>query len=66
MTTKEQFKKGEGNWYKLFDFMEENDFTCLDFLACICTKLLHEPEKEFKTELMLLDVKFEIEIKKEN
>ena len=65
MTTKEQFERGAGDWEKLIDFMEKNDFTCLDFLSCICSNLLHESEKDFKTELMLQGVIFKIEIKKD-
>ncbi|MCD7779843.1 MAG: hypothetical protein LUH05_04145 [Candidatus Gastranaerophilales bacterium] len=65
MTTKEQFKKGTGDWDKLFDFMDKNNFTCLDFLLCICSNLKNEPENEFKTEIKLRGTKFKIEINKE-
>ncbi len=66
MTTKEQFEKGKGDWDKLFDFMDENEFTNLDFLACICSNLFYKQGTKFKTELMLQGTKFKIEIRKEN
>lgn len=48
------FERGKGNWNKLFDFMDENEFTCADFLACVCSNLLRQPpEKEYKTKLMI-------------
>lgn len=66
MTTKKQFKKSNGDWYKLFDFMNKNHFTCLDFMICICVHLLHTPENDFKVETKIEDVKFEIEIRRKD
>ena len=58
------FERGKGDWNKLFDFMDENEFTCADFLACVCSSLLRQPpEKEYKTKLMIQGIEFKISIK---
>lgn len=63
------FDKGTGDWEKLYDFMDENDFSCADFLSCICAHLLNNNLKfawtNFKTEIMLRGVKFKITIEPE-
>lgn len=28
---------------KLADFMEQNNFSCADFLACVCAHIAHLP-----------------------
>lgn len=61
---KDYFGRGEGDWDKLYDFMDKENFSRADFLACVCASLLREPEKEFKTELMIGGIKFEICINK--
>jgi hypothetical protein len=45
--------------------MDENEFSCQDFLAVICASLLKYEENEFETELMLQGVKFKISIEKD-
>lgn len=68
MTTN-NFERGKGDWNKLFDFMDSNNFSCADFLACICANLLENNLKykwqNFKTEIMIQGVKFKIKIEPE-
>ena len=63
-----EFKRGTGDWDKLLNYMDENDFSCADFLACICASLLDSLRLKwqvFKTEIMLQGVKFKITIEPE-
>ena len=55
----------ETAWDKLCNFMDENEFSCQDFLAVICASLLKYNESNFDTELMLQGVKFKINIHKD-
>lgn len=50
---------------KLCDFMDANDFTCADFLACVCAHLSGLPQNEFETELMVAGRVFKIKIEKQ-
>lgn len=63
------FEHGSGDWEKLYNFMDENDFSCADFLAVICAHLLENNLKAawrvFKTEIMAAGVKFKITIEPE-
>ena len=61
---KDHFERGEGDWDKLYDFMDKENFSRADFLACVCASLLREPENEFVTELMIGGIKFKIDINK--
>ena len=36
MKESKQFEHGIGDWEQLFDFIDKNDFSCADFLACVC------------------------------
>ena len=70
--TEEQIKafdKGTGDWEKLYNFMDENDFSCADFLACICANLTENNLKLawqiFTTTIMVAGVKFKITIEPE-
>lgn len=58
------FEKGTGEWEDLLRFMDENEFSCGDFLACICSSLLKHPSQFFNTRLMIQGVEFTINIKK--
>ena len=58
------FDRGNGDWDKLYDFMDKENFSRADFLACVCASLLREPDKEFETRLMIQGVEFEINIRK--
>ena len=58
------FNRGNGDWDKLLNFIDENEFTILDFLACICANLLRENGNKFETELVVGGEKFEVTIKK--
>lgn len=58
------FNRGHGDWDKLYDFMDKESFTRLDFLACVCASLLREPDSEFETSLMIQGVEFAINIRK--
>ena len=63
------FDHGTGDWEKLYKFMDENDFSCADFLACVCAHLLENvlmhAWQNFKTEIMIQGVKFTIKIEPE-
>lgn len=52
-------------WENLYNFMDKNEFTCSDFMAVVCTKLLHYEDKHFDTEIMIKGVKFKINIDKD-
>jgi len=64
METDEIFEKGTGDWEKLLNFMDENNFSCGDYLACICAHLSTQPEQIFSTQIMIQGEKFFIQIKK--
>jgi hypothetical protein len=57
-------QRDEKQWDKLYNFMDENDFSCQDFMSCVCATLLKYKEDKFNTTIMLGDVKFDIEINK--
>ena len=62
------FERGKGDWDKLYNFMDENDFSASDFMACVCANLLSLLRLKwqvFKTELMIEGVKFKITIEPE-
>ena len=61
------FERGQGDWEKLFNFMDENGFSVADFLACICANLLSYPtlENEYSTKIMLQGTVFKIKIETE-
>lgn len=59
------FKKGKGDWNKLADFMDQNNFSCSDMLAVVASHLLRIEETEFNYKLMLLGTVFNFNIKKE-
>lgn len=54
----------EENWEKLYKFMDDNDFSNADFLACVCANLKHQEGKRFITMLMVGGEKFQIEFLK--
>ena len=58
------FDRGKGDWDKLYDFMDKENFSRADFLACVCASLLREPDSEFDTRLMIQGVEFGINIRK--
>ena len=49
---------------KLADFMEQNNFSCADFLACVCAHIAHLPQKEFNTELLVAGYEWDITLKR--
>ena len=57
-------ERGTGDWEKLSEYMDKENFTRSDFLACVCASLLNEPDKKFCTRLMLQGVEFKIGIEK--
>ena len=57
-------ERGEGDWEKLYQFMDENDFSNADFLACICANLTRQEGKKFSTRIMVAGVEFQIDIAK--
>lgn len=58
------FERGRGDWEKLGKFLEENDFSCLDMLACVCEQFGNITQKEYQTKIMILGQKFDIKIAK--
>ncbi len=58
------FKHGEGDWDKLLDFIDNNEFTVADMLAVICANLLKEKGKNFCTTLNVGGENFFIQLKK--
>lgn len=67
MKLSKQFEHGKGDWEKLFNFMDENNFSAVDFLTCICSSLNNYPtiNKKYKTQLMIAGKIWNIEIEKE-
>ena len=65
MNREKEKNKNEEAWDKLCNFMDENEFTCNDFLAVICSNLLKYEDKHFDTEIMLQGVRFKINIEKD-
>ncbi len=62
------FERGKGDWEKLYNFMDENDFSASDFMACVCANLLpllRLKWQNFETELMIQGVRFKIKIEPE-
>ena len=63
------FERGKGDWEKLYNFMDENDFSASDFMACVCANLMSYAnfgkQEIYKTEIMIQGVRFKIEIKPE-
>lgn len=59
-------KNKSANWDKLFDFMDKNNFSCSDFMACVCAHIGDYPQIEYNTELAVKNKKFKITIIKEN
>lgn len=58
------FDHGNGDWEKLYEFMDNNDFSCADFLAVVCASLNKFPQTEFKSKLMVGGIEFNINIEK--
>lgn len=56
--SKEQFDK-------LGEYMDANDFSCVDFLAVVCAHLVNYPQHEFETELMVGGIVWNIKLTKE-
>ena len=52
------------SWYKLFKFMDENDFSIQDFLACACANFLRYTETNYTTMLSVGNQDFLIQIDK--
>lgn len=50
---------------KLCEFMDENQVTVRDFLACVCANIENYPQDIFRTVLKFGNSKFDICIKKE-
>jgi hypothetical protein len=65
MNREKEKNRNEESWDKLCNFMDENEFTCNDFLAVICANLLKYEDKHFDTEMMLEGVRFRINIEKD-
>jgi hypothetical protein len=55
---------GDPKWNKLFDFMDENDFSMQDFLACVCANFLRYPQMYYETQLCVAKYFFNVRITK--
>lgn len=53
-------------WEELFDLLDKKGFSVLDILACVCSVLVRQKEKEFNTTIMVGCEQFKIDIKKGN
>lgn len=51
-------------WEKLFIFMDENDFSVQDFLACVCANLLRYADVNYTTMLKIGGQDFLVQIDK--
>ena len=54
----------EKQWDKLLSFIERNDFTVQDFLACVCANLLRYTSTNYITRLSVGGTQFDITIQK--
>lgn len=54
----------EKQWDKLLSFIERNDFTVQDFLACVCANLLRYTSTHYITKLSVGGTQFDITIRK--
>lgn len=52
------------NFDLLADFMDKYQFSCADFLACVCSHLSNYESNEFETELFVAGCEFKIRIEK--
>lgn len=52
------------NFDKLAEFMDKNDFSCADFLACVCANISSYPQNEFETSLFVAGHEFNIKIER--
>ena len=67
MNVEKAFERGNGDWDKLYNFMDKNDFSNADFLACICANLskITDGESPFKTQIAVAGYKWDITLKPE-
>jgi hypothetical protein len=58
------FERGTGDWDKLYNFMDENDFSNADFLACVCANLskITYGSTPFNTTIAVAGYKWDIKI----
>lgn len=63
-----EFKRGVSrdnpSWEELYEFLDKNEFSVLDMLACVCANLCNYTDTEFNTEIMCGGHKFQINIEK--
>lgn len=52
------------DWERLFDFINQNDFSVQDFLCCVCANLLRYTSTHYITRLSVGGTQFDITIKK--
>lgn len=51
-------------WDTLLSFIEQNDFSVQDFLACVCANLLRYTSTYYQTKLSVGGTQFDITIQK--
>ena len=66
MNNEHIFERGQGDWDKLCDFIDNNNFSTLDALALVCAHLVAYKQKHFDTRLMAGGVEFDIKITKKD
>ena len=52
------------DWDKLLSFIDGNDFTVQDFLACVCANLLRYTSTLYQTRISVGGTRFDITINK--
>lgn len=64
MNVEKVFERGNGDWDKLYNFMDKNDFSNCDFLACICANLsrITDGITPFDTTIAVAGYKWKISI----
>lgn len=56
---------GDERWGKLFDFMDQNNFTMEDFLACVCARFTVFPQGYYESIIKFKDYTFNVKIIKD-
>lgn len=51
-------------WGKLFDFMDENEFTMEDFLACVCANFARYGDRTYLSKVWVGKQLYKIQIEK--
>lgn len=62
---RESKKAPEESWEKLFDFMDKNEFSVQDFLACVCANFGRaDNDNTYETQIAVGGIIYDIKIEK--